>query len=270
MTENVSASVPLSPLMQSWLDDVSSLLGQINELGAELESKKDYISAETAERMRDAIRRLKAALITKNNELAGYQAAERVLRESITALQQELSDSSEANRVLRDELAGAVSAQRAAEETLARREAEFNAGLEEQAQEFSAHLQKRDNELSSLKQTNRQLRLDLAKEAVDGYKRAQESIRKAHALDVARNHQIGKDKGIAIASAYIDAAKEEGADLERASQLASSVVIQSAKRMESGLDIHEAETVADGSGTGGLPGTRQEITMRDSTPLKTR
>lgn len=263
MTEGVAAAPLLNPLMQSWLDDVSSLLEQVNNLGAALEAKEHYVAPEVAADLEQTIADLRREVAAKDSEIAGHRRTEGILRDSLTELQSEAEEATAEIGRLKESLTKAEADKSEAERLLSVREAECNAKLEQNEREFAQRDKERDAVVKQMQDVARQLRVDVAKERVEGQKRAEEALRKEHARDVAKNHQIGKNKGISIATAYIGAAKEEGADLERASQLASSVVIQSAQRIEAGLVIHEADAVVEaGGGNGGLPGTQKEIKLR--------
>lgn len=262
MTEGVAPTHLLNPLMRSWLEDVSTLLEQVNTLGDELEAKKDFVAPDVVADLRKTITELQSELAAKDSELTGHKNTERILRDSLSELQREAEEASAQIISLREGKRVADADRDEAQRLLAVREAECNAKLEQNAREYAERDTARDAAVKKMQDATRQLRVDLAKERVEGYKRAVENLREEHALDVAKNHQIGKNKGISIATAYIAAAKEENADLERASHLASSVVIQSAQRLEAGLVIHEAAAAVEGNGNGGLPGTQKEIKFR--------
>jgi chromosome segregation ATPase len=263
MTEGVASAAPLSPLMQSWLDDVSGLLAQVNKLSEALEQRKNFVAPEVVRDLNLTIDKLRDEITKKDHEIAGQKTAERILLDSVTALQQENREIVAENDKVAEALHTANEKRREAVRLLRETKEECDRTLAEQASDFEERDRQRDARVAEAKDAARQLRLELAKEKVEGIIRAKEQLNKEHKLDIAQNHQIGKNKGIAIATAYIDAAKEEKADLERSSHLASSVVIQSAQRIESGLVIHEASLVAEGGGNGGLPGTQKEITMRE-------
>lgn len=263
MTEGMASAVPLPPLMQSWLDDVSSLLSQVNELGEELDRRKNFVAPEVARDLTQTIDKLRDEISKKEHEIAGQKTAERILLDSVAALQQENREIVAENDKVAEALHTANEKRREAVRLLRETQENCDRTLAEQASDFEERDRQRDIKVTEAKDITRQLRIELAKERVESLRRAKEELGKEHKLDIAKNHQIGKNKGIAIAAAYIDAAKEEKADLERSSQLASSVVIQSAQRIESGLEIHEASMVAEGGGNGGLPGTQKEIKMRE-------
>jgi len=263
MIEGVATTTPLNPLMQSWLDDVSSLLGQLNEMGKALEQKEKFYAPEVVEELRRTISGLQNEIAKKNSEIENQKNAEKILRNSVEALQRENSEVSLELEKTAADLHIAVDKKREAIRLYKQMEIECTEKLAQQKHELEERERQSVEAVNEAKSVARQLRLDLAKERVDGLKRAEEKLRKEHQLDIAKNHQIGKNKGIAIANAYIDAAKEEDADLERSSHLASNVVIQSAQRIEAGLVIHEASLVSEGGGNGGLPGTQQEIRMRE-------
>jgi chromosome segregation ATPase len=262
MTEGVASAPLLNPLMRSWLEDVSTLLEQVNELGTALEAKKDFVAPEIVAELRRTIADLQGEVRAKDSEIAGYKNAERILRDSLGELQREAAEAALEKASLEESKRIANADRDEAQRLLAVTKAECDAKLEQNAREYEERDRERDAAVKKMQDATRQLRVDLAKEKIEGTKRAEENLRKEHALDVAKNHQIGKNKGIAIATAYIAAAKEEDADLERASQLASSVVIQSAQRLEAGLVIHEAAAAVEGHGNGGLPGTQKEIKFR--------
>lgn len=263
MTEGVDSTTPLNPLMQSWLDDVSGLLQQVNDLGAELEKRNDFVAPEVVLQLRETIASLQEEVRRKDQELARQQSAERILANSITELQRDKREISEESERIAASLRESEEMRRQAVADANESRAEFERKLAEQAAEYEAREQRFREDAQAAVATARKLRLEIATEKVEGLKRAKAQLQNEHVLDIAKNHQIGKNKGIAIANAYIDAAKEENADLERASHLASSVVIQSAERIEAGLVIREASMVAEGGGNGGLPGTQQKIEMRE-------
>jgi hypothetical protein len=263
MTEGVVSATPLNPLMQSWLDDVSSLLAQVNELGEALERRSNFVAPEVVQGLHQTIAKLREEISRKEHEIARQKSAERILLDSVDALQQESREIVAENDRIDQALRAANEKNREAVRLLRETKENCDRTLADQASDFEKRDRERDVRVTEATDVARKLRLDLAKEKVEGLVRAKEQLRKEHKLDIAKNHQIGKNKGIAIATAYIDAAKEESADLERSSHLASSVVIQSAQRIESGLVIHEASSVAEGGGNGGLPGTQKEIKMRE-------
>lgn len=263
MTEGVVSTTPLNPLMQSWLDDVSRLLQQVNEQGEQLEQRKNFVAPEVVQGLHQTIAKLQEEISRKDHEIARQKSAERILADSVTALQQENVEISEENDRVAALLRTSNEKKREAVRLYREAQTECEGKLAEQAHGFEERERKRDATVAEALSAARKLRLDLAVEKAEGLRKAEVQLREEHKLDIAKNHQIGKNKGIAIANAYTEAAKEEKADLERASHLASSVVIQSAQRIDSGLAISEASMVAEGGGNGGLPGTQKKITMRE-------
>lgn len=246
MTEGSAVGPVLNPLMQTWLDDVSNLLNQLNEAGAKLEEKEGYFPPEVVAGLRSELERLNGELTAKQTEITGHQNAEKILRNSISALQQELTEMTTDRNRLRDDLEIADRERQKAVSDLAGRDAKMADELRRRDEDFAEKNRVRDEEVANIRSTARTLRVEMAKERLEADARAENRLRAEHALNIARTHQIGKDKGIAVTVAYIEAAKEEGADLARASQLASSVVIGSAQRIESVLsDNSVTDSAAD-------------------------
>lgn len=116
---------------------------------------------------------------------------------------------------------------RDAAETKARHERETAEAKDLHDREITDARERHEAEVSRLRAKHEKEVSDLVSNhnsIVDGMQRRYDALDNYIPVVVAENQQIGKTKGIAVASAYIDAATAEEADLVRVKKLAAAVV----------------------------------------------
>lgn len=123
---------------------------------------------------------------------------------------------------------------------LAEQEAKSAEAMAALRAEHEAAMSLSREDLGSAQQAVRELRLELGRQQRTAYAEADAALRAEHLREVAKHRQIGKNSGVAVAMAYIEASKVEGSDLGRASELASRVLIKGAEA----FGAREAELAA--------------------------
>lgn len=137
----------------------------------------------------------------------------------------QITEQADAHRIATD--AAKDKSDREAAETKARHERETAEAKDLHDREITDARERHEAEVSRLRAKHEKEVSDLVSNhnsIVDGMQRRYDALDNYIPVVVAENQQIGKTKGIAVASAYIDAATAEEADLVRVKKLAAAVV----------------------------------------------
>lgn len=126
----------------------------------------------------------------------------------------QLSDQADAHQLATD--AAREKAEQEAAEARLRHERETAAAQESHEREVSRLVREHEDEVAALVRNHNAI--------VDAMQRRYDALDEYVPVIASENQQIGKTKGIAVASAYIDAAKAEDADMTRVKSLASGIV----------------------------------------------